>query len=49
MSDLQILVFLLAIFGIFVFLSSFIKILKEYERGVVLMLGRCGVEMKCTE
>lgn len=40
MSDLQILVFLLAVFGIFIFLSSFIKILKEYERGVVLMLGR---------
>ena len=40
MSDLQILVFLLTIFGAFIFLSSFIKILKEYERGVVLMLGR---------
>lgn len=40
MSETTILSYLIAIFVLFVFLSSFIKILKEYERGVVFMLGR---------
>ncbi|MEC7030322.1 MAG: slipin family protein [Pseudomonadota bacterium] len=39
MSDLTILSILLLLFLAFLFLSSFIKILKEYERGVVFMLG----------
>lgn len=40
MTDLTILSLLLILFLGFLFLSSFIKILKEYERGVVFMLGR---------
>ena len=40
MSDIKILSILALGFLIFMFLSTFIKILKEYERGVVFMLGR---------
>ncbi|MCP8352420.1 slipin family protein [Candidatus Synchoanobacter obligatus] len=40
MSELTILSILILLFITFLFLSSFIKILKEYERGVVFMLGR---------
>ena len=40
MSELTVLTFLIVLFVLFLFLSSFIKILKEYERGVVFMLGR---------
>ncbi|UTC24366.1 slipin family protein [Candidatus Comchoanobacter bicostacola] len=40
MNDIKILSFLLLGFLLFLFLSTFIKILKEYERGVVFMLGR---------
>lgn len=40
MSDIKILSILALGFIIFMFLSTFIKILKEYERGVVFMLGR---------
>ncbi len=40
MSESKFLLIALILFAIFTFLSSFIKILKEYERGVVFMLGR---------
>jgi regulator of protease activity HflC (stomatin/prohibitin superfamily) len=40
MSEIKLLSFLTFAFILFMFLSTFIKILKEYERGVVFMLGR---------
>lgn len=40
MSELAVLSTLLILFFSFLFLSTFIKILKEYERGVVFFLGR---------
>ncbi|MDC3181160.1 slipin family protein [Gammaproteobacteria bacterium] len=40
MSEIKFLGILTVLFLIFIFLSTFIKILKEYERGVVFMLGR---------
>ena len=40
MTDLKIFTILIFLFFAFIFFSSFIKILKEYERGVVFMLGR---------
>lgn len=40
MSEASILSYLVLIFIVFFFLTTFIKVLKEYERGVVFMLGR---------
>lgn len=40
MTESKFLITVFILFVLFTFLSSFIKILKEYERGVVFMLGR---------